>query len=61
MLLQALDALLSFMDSAGGLFGAICPNVEVDPPIRYNGSNSKKKQLEDLYERYTATAIMAGK
>lgn len=56
--LLALGDLFTFMDAAGGLFMSVCPGVELDPPIKYNG-DAKKKALEDLFERITRDVLMS--
>lgn len=37
----------------------MCPGVELDPPIRYNGS-ARKGKLEKVFEAAARTALKSG-
>lgn len=56
---DAVDALLSYMDGAGKLFGSLCPGVELSPPIKYNGS-ARKGKLEKVFEAAARGALKLG-
>lgn len=44
---------------AGTLFAALCPGLELDPPIRYNGS-AKRGKLEKVFEAAAKSALKTG-
>ncbi|CAM9789765.1 unnamed protein product [Phaeothamnion confervicola] len=46
------------MDGAGALFGQLCPDVAVEPPIRYNGG-AGRGALEELFKTYAEAAFAA--
>jgi hypothetical protein len=56
--LEGLNALLDYMEGAGSVFASLCPGVEVNPPIRYNGS-CRRGKLEDLFKLYAVKSLTA--
>lgn len=46
-------------EGAGELFAALCPGVELSPPIKYNGSY-KKGKLEKVFEAAARGALKIG-
>lgn len=44
---------------AGGLFATLCPGIELNPPIRYNGS-AKRGKLEKVFEAAARNALKTG-